>query len=62
MTLLKKVRLEKGYLKTREDLLLFLRLRSRHEVNALQIASWYADIPENKRLNALRYLVEGELA
>nr|MBC8360840.1 hypothetical protein [Candidatus Desulfatibia profunda] len=58
----KKVRLEDGYLKTREDLLLFLRLRTRHEVDVPQIASWYVAIPENKRLNALRYLVEGELA
>ena len=52
--------LDAGYIKTPEDLTLFLRLRYRHEVNVAEMAAWYDDVPVSDREAALRYLLRGK--
>jgi hypothetical protein len=52
--------LDAGFIKTSEDLTLFLRLRYRHEVNISDMSGWYVDLPASDRSAALRYLLHGQ--
>jgi hypothetical protein len=53
--------LDATYLVTVEDLSVFQRLRARHQVDAATMAAWYAELPEDRRPAALRYLLHGGL-
>lgn len=53
--------LDPAYIESREDLVVFLRLRARFHVDAAMIASWYEDLPPKRRPAALRYLLYGKL-
>jgi hypothetical protein len=53
--------LDPAYIKTSYDLKMFQRLRVRHEIDAIMMASWFADLPIARRLSALHYLLDGDL-
>ncbi len=53
--------LDATYLVTVEDLSVFQRLRARHQVDAATMAAWCAELPEQRRAAALRYLLHGRL-
>jgi hypothetical protein len=53
--------LDPEYIQSPEDLTLFIKLRMRHEIDAAIMASWFADLPEEKRADAIYYLVYGDL-
>jgi FtsZ-binding cell division protein ZapB len=53
--------LDPEYIQSPEDLTLFIKLRMRHEIDAAIMASWFADLPEEKRADAIYYLVCGDL-
>ncbi len=53
--------LDPAYIRCPEDWIVFRWLRAQHHVDAAEIASWYADVEEDLRTAALRYLLEGRL-
>jgi hypothetical protein len=55
------VTLAANYIAKAEDLLLFLRLRVRHQIDARTIAGWYAALDAERRPAALTYLLRGKL-
>jgi hypothetical protein len=52
--------LDAAYIETSDDLMLFLRLRHRHEVSVAEMAAWCADVSLSDREAALTYLLRGK--
>lgn len=53
--------LNPAYIAGAVDRTMFLRLRGRHEIDAATMASWYSDLPVDRRPAGLRYLLDGRL-
>ena len=53
--------LSEGYIRGPEDVTIFRRLRTRHNVNADTIAAWFTDLDAERQKWALRYLLHGDL-
>ena len=53
--------LDDAFIADPDDVIMFLRLRKRHRINADTMAGWFTDLVDSQRPAALHYLLDGAL-